>query len=835
MVKPKANIEWTKEKCVKAGKKYSSKKQFRLALPNAYKAAYRNCWLDEIATFMALKGKKPPGYWTKDKCHEEAKKYSSRSEFGKGEPRAYAKAIRCKWIDEICSHMTAKRMVNGYWTKEKCGNEALKFKTRKQFSIESPQAYAAAGKNGWRDEICGHMKGNREKRYWTKDKCAEEAKKYTSRTQFCSEAGSAYKASCDNDWLDEICSHMKEKKKPNGYWTKERCREAAKKYSSRKEFENEEHGAYGAAILNQWIDEICDHMVIQRIPATYWTKKKCQEEAIKYSTRKDFEKGSSSSYKAALRKNWMDQICRHMKVNKNIRQNDDRRRKPLGYWTKENCSLEAKKYTSRSAFWKENQASYQVARANGWLDDICRHMQFKKKPSNYWTKKRCHEEAKKYKNKKEFSINSTSAYSKATNRGWIADICGHMEKIQKPSGYWTKKRCQEAAKKFSSRSSFNKGERGAYVAAYYNGWLDEICKTMKSTRVPNGYWTKARCQIEAKKFESRVQFCNNSPAYSAALKNGWIDDICRHMDNTRKRKGFWTKERCQEVANKYKSRNRFYMENQVARQIAINNGWLDEICAHMIELKKPNNYWTKTRCRLEAKKYNSKRDWREKGSTAAYTAALQNGWIDDICDHMEILGNLSKRWVYVFEFSDKSCYVGVTSDTKRRLRDHQESGILSKKETRDLKYKMIVLDKLYSEKEAIEKEASLIQEYKHSGWTIRNIAKAGSLGGSRLIWTKEKCLAEARKYAGQALSEFRTKSSSAYLAAKKYGWLEEIRKIENIESRIMPRHYWTKERCHEEAKKYSYKGEFQKGSAKAYVAARRNKWLDIICSHMKPR
>ena len=46
------------------------------------------------------------------------------------------------------------------------------------------------------------------KKIWTKEKCKEEALKYDNRTSFRINSISAYRKSNDNNWLDEICSHM---------------------------------------------------------------------------------------------------------------------------------------------------------------------------------------------------------------------------------------------------------------------------------------------------------------------------------------------------------------------------------------------------------------------------------------------------------------------------------------------------------------------------------------------------------------------------------------------------------------------------------------------------
>lgn len=45
-------------------------------------------------------------------------------------------------------------------------------------------------------------------------------------------------------------------------------------------------------------------------------------------------------------------------------------RKPHGYWTKENCLQEARKYPSRQEFLKGCSAAYQTAQKNKWLGEV---------------------------------------------------------------------------------------------------------------------------------------------------------------------------------------------------------------------------------------------------------------------------------------------------------------------------------------------------------------------------------------------------------------------------------------------------------------------------------
>ena len=43
------------------------------------------------------------------------------------------------------------------WTKELANIESIKYNTRTEFQKKSNNAYSAALRNKWLDEICGHM------------------------------------------------------------------------------------------------------------------------------------------------------------------------------------------------------------------------------------------------------------------------------------------------------------------------------------------------------------------------------------------------------------------------------------------------------------------------------------------------------------------------------------------------------------------------------------------------------------------------------------------------------------------------------------------------------
>ena len=353
-------------------------------------------------------------------------------------------------------------------------------------------------------------------------------------------------------------------------------------------------------------------MEIQRKPMGYWTKEKCHEEALKYEERTKFKKKSGGAYFAAFKKEWLDEVCSHM-----------------NRWPKEKCQAEALKHNTRSAFFKKSNGAYNAARINGWLDEVCSHMTSTRKSKGYWTKERCHEEALKFKTKTEFKIESRSAYESALKKGWLDNICSHMESLKKIKGYWGKDRCREEALKYKTRSEFRIKSRSAYSSSLRKGWLEDVCSHMQSN-----VWTKEKCYQEALKCKTRTEFSKNSfGAYNAARRKGWLDEACSHMTPLSKPKGYWTKEKCHAEALKCKTRNEFKIKLGSAYQAAARKGWLNEICSHITPLRKPKGYWTKEKCHAEALKCKTRNEFKIKLGSA-YNAARRNGWLDEICSHM---------------------------------------------------------------------------------------------------------------------------------------------------------------------------------------------------------
>lgn len=192
------------------------------------------------------------------------------------------------------------------------------------------------------------------------------------------------------------------------------------KYDSYSEWIKSDRKAYQYAIKNNLIPEICKMFgweLPKKKPNGFWTLDKCKAEALKHDRRGKWAELSSASYNFAKKRNWLDECCEHMLGDK---------KKPNGYWTLERCKKAALRF-ERKIDWKKNpDSSYQQALKNGWLDECCGHMVSPLKPSGYWTKERCIEEALKHKTRNQWRLKSSGSYSVAQKSGFLDECCGHM-------------------------------------------------------------------------------------------------------------------------------------------------------------------------------------------------------------------------------------------------------------------------------------------------------------------------------------------------------------------------------------------------------------------------
>jgi hypothetical protein len=191
------------------------------------------------------------------------------------------------------------------YTKEELNSKSKLCKTRTEFKMKFRTYYQEAIKQGIMDEICSHMPKQRQSRKkWKKDEALKEVLKFKTKSELFEKEKGLYGA-IKRMGLEEIAfAHMKDTStilsENQTYWNKERCHEVALKYKGRYDFQVNERGAYGSALRQGFLDEICNHMdenltlrerkyqdkLFRKLKIKYPNIKIYQEYSIKIKNRK---------------------------------------------------------------------------------------------------------------------------------------------------------------------------------------------------------------------------------------------------------------------------------------------------------------------------------------------------------------------------------------------------------------------------------------------------------------------------------------------------------------------------------------------------------------------
>lgn len=263
--------------------------------------------------------------------------------------------------------------------------------------------------------------------------------------------------------------------------------------------------------------------------------------------------------------------------------------KPVNFWNvKENCINEASKYKSITELKRNSYGCYSSLLKHKWEKD-CFPYFVKRKPNGYWNDKNlCVEEAKKYRNLREFSQKCYSAYKKSKEHDWIDEIASMYDKtilyhsleekihsvyvyeIEDEMVFYVgrtnniKRRHSQhirdkddSINKYCTAHNINtpsliilKSNLNAQESQYYEdfylkeyiqkGWTPlNIAKTGVNIGSLGATckWTYEKCAEEAKKYNKIIDFeLGNQSAYNACKKNGWVYDF---LISVKKDDNYW--------------------------------------------------------------------------------------------------------------------------------------------------------------------------------------------------------------------------------------------------------------------------------------------------------
>lgn len=352
--------------------------------------------------------------------------------------------------------------------------------------------------------------------YWTYERVLKESKKYKTRAEFKAGTSSAYRLACKNKWIESF-DWLSVKRKPNNYWTLERTTEVALKYKTKTEFIKNDKSVYATACKNGWIDRFTwlqdDRISLSgenKVDSVYsyefkdynsvyvgrtlmrtqeqrnWQHVFDSEDTVHlFATEHDIaipdmkilEDNLTLQEGVIKEGTWVDKYSSEGWIILNKAKTGSIGSLGKGKWNYERTKSEAQKYTTRKEFEIGTPGAYHSARRNKWLDDFDWFINKRGVANRKWTKESTEEEARKYKTRGEFRENSFSAYSVALEKGWIDEytwfISGHQVRADKERT-WTYEKTKQEAQKYTGRSKFCEGNGSAYSAALKNKWLDEF-------------------------------------------------------------------------------------------------------------------------------------------------------------------------------------------------------------------------------------------------------------------------------------------------------------------------------------------------------------------------
>jgi len=573
------------------------------------------------------------------------------------------------------------------------------------------------------------MEKRKPKGYWTKDRCINVAHLCFSRSEFKSKYNQAWNLCRQKGWMKEACSHMVNKSKPKGYWQDYNiCFEAAKQCITASEFERRFPQAYRVAIIKGWRNDYSwfqSGRDLFALKETKWTKETCLEESKKYNNRSDFKKGSAGAYQKALRNGWIDDYV----------------------WLEKGLDI----YGTPDCVYKYEFTEFHTVYVGRTINKRERHYAHIFNKEKDVVAKFAHEHRIPVPEMEIIADNLTLSQGQELEGVWrdyyVEQGYYVLNKARTGKnkgsigsigwGKWNYESCFNEAKKYKTRKEFQIGNVSAYTRALQYNWFEDYY-WFDNAHTGQVKWNEERCFREAQKYCYIEDYRSNSRvAYEKSRKKGWLINYV-WLDHKPKRKRIpqsvlmWTKERCYEEATKYKTRSEFqYAQgSNSAYKISVKNGWINDYY-WMLPKDKPNGYWDEyNHCYEEARKYKTHSEFQyAKGASCAYKSAVKNGWIEDY------------YWMPLAQ--------------------------------------------------------------KPSGY-----------------WTEERCREESKKYATRI--EFRNNSPSAYAIAQRKGWLTGFVWLAPPKTRDK----WNYETCKAEASKYEKRGRFKKGCSPAYYKSHKMGWID---------
>ena len=621
-------------------------------------------------------------------------------------------------------------------------------------------------------------------------------------------------------------------------WTRENVFEESKKYSSRSEFKKGSSGAFHIAYINGWLDEMT-WLVHPAPKPNKWTKDAVFEESKKYSFFSDFNRKNASAYAVARKKGWLDEMT-WLKRTRVVR----------GFWqSRENIFNESHKYKTLKEFREACYTAYNLAKENGWLDEMTWLAKAERKPDGYWKiKENVFEESHNYQSVKEFCDANYLAYKTASDNNWLDQMTWLKKANRIKKGHWKNKETVfKEAKKYKYKSDFRRKAPSAYATAWKNGWLIEMTwfQPKGYERVIQGPIHKIYVYIDEDKKYAYVGATNNIDRRDYEHRTNSNDSVFKYFANEGKdvpkykilREGLTIIERQREE----RIQSLYYRD--ILHYTLLNN--INATGENIGSLGSLVYKWTRNKVIKEAEKYKTPTEFFTKAA-GAYDAALKYKMMNEetfpwfyskrkpprwwnVKEHVFEESKKYKTWNEFFWKSSAAHYSARKHKWESEMtwlaHDQAVQGYWQNEEH------VIEESKKYSTRTDFRKGCHAAYDYafKHNLW--KKMPWIKTKVREQGYWTKERVFEEGAKYSTKM--EFKKMAPTAYSKAVKYKWIEEMNWFV---SNVKPKGYWqNKQNTLNESHKYSSRSEFRWGNSGAYRASIDNGWIEEMTWLKRPK
>jgi hypothetical protein len=306
---------WTIEKLQAEAAKYQHRVDFFNKSKGAYQVAWERGLLDIVCAHMQPKSRR---IWTPERITAEARRFATRITFMRQSGSAYNAARQLGILDDVCRHMRSDNHLR-HWSDAKIYAEAIKYTKVRDFYRGSPNAYEAAKRWGIFDEVCAHMSPRKlPAGHWTEDRIRAEALRYQTRSAFDrGSAGAAHAARHRLGIYEAVCAHMPESAwqpppQVPRIWTRERIFMVAQQFLYLGDFQRACSSAYNAARKQGLLIELRARLPTRRRPPGSWTPEMIRAEALRYNSRSAFLAHGGGCANAAKRLHVYEDICREV-------------------------------------------------------------------------------------------------------------------------------------------------------------------------------------------------------------------------------------------------------------------------------------------------------------------------------------------------------------------------------------------------------------------------------------------------------------------------------------------------------------------------------------------